>query len=188
MSDLRVIKTKALIKGAFIELVEAKGFDNVTVKDICNKAMINRNTFYLHYLDKIDLLTKLANEVFVEQESTINLTGDIINTDNKERIIKALTNILNVINREIEFYRVILLDSNMSGYISHFESHLRHDFITKLNLDYEKNKIELDYIFYGISGVIKKWVIKDYSTIDELSLKLCDLLLSNHIFLQKEKA
>ncbi len=82
MSDLRVKKTKALIKGAFIELVEAKGFDNVTVKDICNKAMINRNTFYLHYLDKIDLLTKLANEVFLEQESTINLTGDIICINN----------------------------------------------------------------------------------------------------------
>ena len=71
MADLRVIKTKQSIKGAFMDLVLEKGFEHVSVKDICNKAMINRNTFYLHYLDKIDLLEKIVKEVFLEQEKDI---------------------------------------------------------------------------------------------------------------------
>ena len=90
MIDLRVVKTKSLIKGAFIELVEEKGFDNVSVKDICLKAQINRNTFYLHYFDKIDLLTKIANEVFLEQENTINFVGGDLSINSKEKIIQDI--------------------------------------------------------------------------------------------------
>ena len=97
MSDLRVIKTKNLIKGAFIELVEEKGFDNVTIKDICNKALINRNTFYLHYYDKVDLLKKIADEVFFEQEKTIEFVGGDITLDRKEYIKQGLINIFNIL-------------------------------------------------------------------------------------------
>lgn len=45
--DLRVIKTRRLIKDAFVKLSGEKGFKNITVNDISDKAMINRSTFYL---------------------------------------------------------------------------------------------------------------------------------------------
>ena len=57
--DLRSIKTKKSIKESFIELVEIKGYNKVSVSDIVNKAQINRNTFYLHYQDKEDLAKKI---------------------------------------------------------------------------------------------------------------------------------
>ena len=182
MSDLRVIKTKGLIKGAFIELVEEKGFDNVTIKDICSKAQINRNTFYLHYFDKIDLLTKLASEVFLEQEESLKIIYNEIIRD-EATLKKGVINILKILYKEIEFYRVILLDSNMSGYINKFEVALKKRYIKRYNIDYEKYKIEVDFLFYGISGVIKSWIIKDYSTIDELSNKITSLIIKNAYFL-----
>ncbi len=178
MSDLRVKKTKGLIKGAFIELVEEKGFDNVTIKDICEKAEINRNTFYLHYYDKIDLLTKLASEVFLEQESSLSITS-------KDSITDALTlknsiiNLLKILYKEIEFYRVILLDSNMSGYINKFEIGLKKRYIKIFNIDYEKYKIDVDFLFYGVSGAIKNWIIKDYISIEDLSSKITELVIKN---------
>ena len=58
--DLRVIKTKQLIKDCFLELIEEKGYSKVTITDITKKAMINRNTFYLHYIDKEDLIDKIV--------------------------------------------------------------------------------------------------------------------------------
>lgn len=55
-TDLRVRRTKKMVGEAFIELMQEKGFDEITVKDIADRAFINRNTFYLHYRDKNDLL------------------------------------------------------------------------------------------------------------------------------------
>ena len=47
--DLRIIKTKKAIRDAFLALIEEKGFERISVKEITEKAMISRNTFYLHY-------------------------------------------------------------------------------------------------------------------------------------------
>ena len=58
--DLRIKRTQRAIKDAFYSLVEEKGFEHITVKDITERAMISRNTFYLHYEDKYDLLNKIS--------------------------------------------------------------------------------------------------------------------------------
>lgn len=184
MEDLRVIKTKNLIKGAFIDLVEEKGFDRVTVKDICSKALINRNTFYLHYYDKVDLLNKIANEVFMEQENNISFSTNILNI-NKEIIKNSLLDILKILSKEIEFYRVILLDSSMSGFIDKFANDLKNSYYNHLNINYKDKLIESDYIFHGIIGVIKNWIIKDYEKIDILAEKLSNIIYNNLITLIK---
>ncbi|WP_239673121.1 TetR/AcrR family transcriptional regulator [Mangrovibacillus cuniculi] len=70
-ADLRVVRTKEAIKTAFIELAEEKGFEATSVKDITTKAMINRGTFYSHYQDKYDLMTKCEEELVKELENKI---------------------------------------------------------------------------------------------------------------------
>ena len=45
-TDLRVIRTKKLIKDAFFSLIEEQGFEGVTVKQLTERAGINRGTFY----------------------------------------------------------------------------------------------------------------------------------------------
>ncbi|KRM11676.1 TetR/AcrR family transcriptional regulator [Paucilactobacillus suebicus] len=59
MPDLRVRRTLKSIKQAFIDLVNEKGFEDVTVTQIADRAVINRLTFYKHYEDKYDLAQKL---------------------------------------------------------------------------------------------------------------------------------
>jgi len=60
--DRRILKSQEAIKNAFIELMSEKDFDKITVKDICKGANVGNRTFYLHYLDKFDLLDKLIEE------------------------------------------------------------------------------------------------------------------------------
>ncbi|HVI41382.1 MAG TPA: TetR/AcrR family transcriptional regulator, partial [Anaerovoracaceae bacterium] len=54
-ADLRVVRSKKLIREAFIDLIEEKGYKNITIKEISKKAMVNRKTFYNHY-DSVDAL------------------------------------------------------------------------------------------------------------------------------------
>ena len=58
--DLRVQKTKAALFGAFYELLAEKSFENITINELCERAMVRRATFYKHYRDKQDFLIGLV--------------------------------------------------------------------------------------------------------------------------------
>lgn len=60
--DLRIVRTRNAVMDSFIELLEKKDFNNITISDIASRAMINRATFYHHFLDKYDLLEKAIKE------------------------------------------------------------------------------------------------------------------------------
>ncbi len=55
--DRRVIRTRAQIDGAFIELLHRRSYGNIRVSDITKKAGVGRATFYAHYSSKDDLLS-----------------------------------------------------------------------------------------------------------------------------------
>ena len=61
--DLRVIKTKKMIYTALVELMKEKTFEEIKVSDICEKALINRSTFYAHYEDKYELLVDFIKDL-----------------------------------------------------------------------------------------------------------------------------
>ena len=63
--DPRVIRTRQLLQSALLELMQEKPFQSISVGDITQRATLNRATFYLHYLDKFDLLTKTARDTFM---------------------------------------------------------------------------------------------------------------------------
>jgi AcrR family transcriptional regulator len=54
--DPRVTRTRGLLEEAFTQVVAEKGFQSVSVKDITNRAGVNRATFYAHFSDKYELL------------------------------------------------------------------------------------------------------------------------------------
>ena len=61
--DLRVMKTKKNIKEAFLELRKKYSVDEIKVSTLCEKAMINKTTFYNHYQDIYHLSEELEEEV-----------------------------------------------------------------------------------------------------------------------------
>lgn len=60
--DRRIEKSQNAIHAAFMEMLLKIGFDAVTVKDITEQANISRKTFYLHYVDKYDLLNSIVSK------------------------------------------------------------------------------------------------------------------------------
>lgn len=51
--------TKEVISNSFLELLSEKDIRKITVMDVCKRAQINRGTFYLHFIDIVDLIDKL---------------------------------------------------------------------------------------------------------------------------------
>ena len=67
--------TRARIKAALAGLIGDKGFEELTVSDLTRRAGINRGTFYLHFVDKYDLLDQLEGEVIAQLEKIL-ISGD----------------------------------------------------------------------------------------------------------------
>jgi AcrR family transcriptional regulator len=100
VEDLRVRRTRKLLQQALIEGTVEKGFASLTVRDITERAMVNRSTFYRHYLDKYDLLEQHINEIY----EVLEKAGGMIEKDRHEGLIELLKQI----QQFPDFYRVVL--------------------------------------------------------------------------------
>ena len=64
-TDARVKYTKMVLKKALLELMQHKPVNKITVKEICERAELNRATFYAHYSDCFDLLESIEEELIL---------------------------------------------------------------------------------------------------------------------------
>ena len=67
--DARIRYTRMVIEESFLELLRQKPAAKITVTEVCQKAQINRATFYKHYIDIPDLLEKLEEQLFTQIRS-----------------------------------------------------------------------------------------------------------------------
>lgn len=63
MADLRIEKTRKALKYAFLQLLEKKSFEDITVAELCDQAEVRRATFYTHFPDKYAFLSFYIDEM-----------------------------------------------------------------------------------------------------------------------------
>ncbi len=100
--DRRVKYTKSTIETTFLNLLEEKDIGNITVTEICQRADINRATFYRYYIDIYDLLKKIQDSfideikasnalIYLKDYTVYNFTKEIINIFyNNKQLVKIL--------------------------------------------------------------------------------------------------
>jgi AcrR family transcriptional regulator len=88
--DPRVKRTRQLIQHAFMELVEEKGFQDITMQDIADRATVNRVTVYAHFENKYDLLEDTARTMFDERLRSVLPQGARLSPDNLARLIELV--------------------------------------------------------------------------------------------------
>ncbi len=180
-TDLRVIKTNKALKDALIELMDTIGFDKITVQGLTKKAMVSRTTFYLHYLDKYDLLEKIENEILLDMQ---NIVSPFIE---QSKSIESLTLLFNNIAVRIysyikdneKFFKLILSEKGDPSFISKF-----YDTVQKIilqNFDLKHFKIPPHYAISIIvsiqTGLIKEWLNSDMQeTPEELASLMAGIL------------
>lgn len=94
--DLRTIKTEKLIENTFYELLKAEDFAAISIKQITEKARINRSTFYRHFEDKYALRDFIIDNIVKDFEE----------------------------NMDVEF--MLFSDLESKDYLKHFKESLEH--------------------------------------------------------------
>ncbi|MFZ4816076.1 MAG: TetR/AcrR family transcriptional regulator [Phototrophicaceae bacterium] len=106
--DPRVIRTRQLLRNALISLINEKGFENITVQEITDRATLNKATFYLHYRDKEELLVKSTNQLIEELTQTVGKPTVLATDFTPLFMTQLLTLVFQHFERNADFYDVIL--------------------------------------------------------------------------------
>lgn len=184
--DLRVVKTRSNIKQAFIRLLEEKDFHDITIQNILDLALINRSTFYNHYLDKYDLAEKLIFEVKEHISSCVDERFDPSHTPD------PLPSICNIYHYLFEYKRMILALYHIKTDTLHLYDDL-NDFLKEKCLSYLLNTHpthdlrQLDYYSALYAGVVLSsinWLLSygEPSDIDHILDKTQSFLMKQTLF------
>lgn len=168
----RQTSTKTDIRKTFIELLNTKGFDNLTVSDIARGSDINRGTFYLHYVDKYDLMEKLEMEIIYDLKQIMLLDNDITSIDQNKPIdlipYNRIVNALHYIKDDFSFIAALSGkggDHNFPGLIKDV---LKETIQAKINtfdhFQFSRKDIPEEYaieiLLSGIVAIILVWIHK----------------------------
>ena len=177
-TDLRVVKSRNAIENAFINLVEIKGFSNITITEIAEKAMVNRNTIYLNYGSKEDILDAIIRGSV--QKYFGRLTTEYFRNIgvNKRRIETLYRNLFKVVDENIELYRILLTDNMSSGFLDPEFSRLRKE-LEEIIKPSSENKIKVSFLLNGVFGVLRNYIILATGTSEENIKILTELTYSN---------
>lgn len=177
--DLRIIKTKQSIKESFIELVKEKGYNKVSVTDIVNKANINRNTFYLHYEDKEDLIKQLLNDSAVKIGSLLGYADFLKHTNfsniSELQIRWGLRIILKNMEDELDLFKTVLNDISLQGYFDHVLETMKLAIAVLLDVNNPKSNLVFEYTMSGIFGLVKQWIKNPSISTSEVAKILAQL-------------
>jgi len=166
-TDRRAVRTKKLIRNALSELIEEKGFNSISVIDLTTRADINRGTFYLHYVDKYDMLEKIENEVIQELIDRITnvISIDVKNIDSTAQHMPFMIKVFEYVKENSLFMKAILGPKGDPLF------HVKLKHLIQTNL-FEKNLVKtfnqehmlipetyfISYVLSAHLGIIQQWV------------------------------
>lgn len=101
----RIMLTKKLLKDSLIEMLQTQSIHHISIRELCEKAGINRSTFYKYYGSQFDLLEEMEKDLLEATEHFLSQQTDIKNAMVIEQTLKYL-------EANIDFVR-LLINSNV---------------------------------------------------------------------------
>lgn len=185
--DRRTIRTKKMIRSALAELINEKGFNNMSVTDLTQRADINRGTFYLHYIDKYDLLEKVENEIIQEIEDKTNHINsiNILNIDTLNEPLPFMVKLFEYFKENSVIIKSILGPKGDPTFESKIKKFIKTNLFDKqksknfsINDALVSEEYFIQYILSADLGVIKHWLEENMKeSPDEIALMLVRMSL-----------
>ena len=174
--DLRIIKTNNTLYEALVLLLKEKTFEEIKVSDICQKALVNRSTFYSHFNDKYELFMSLINNLKQELETDLK---SIDETNLKKYYLKLIEIFLNHIEGKENIYRSILINNRNSIIMDMIYDTITEDINSKIKQNDKNvpNDIFTSYYLGAIVNVGVEWFKNDKKYSKEEILEYLDKLM-----------
>ena len=170
--DLRVQRTKKAILETFFSLLEEKHFNNISVIDICEKALINRGTFYTHFQDKNQLLEKIVYDMMMNFDDEVDrIHGD---SDMLVYYNDIFDVSLSFIKENKSKLKTLITKADESIVFNQVHAIIKNNIVKKVGRLPAKKEVPLEMLaeFFtgGVIQLLKWWLTSD-ANIDSEDLK-----------------
>lgn len=136
------------IEKIFLQLIQKKNIEDISVSTICEMAELNRSTFYSNYLDIYDLVDK------VKQTMSEEFAKVLISQNSKQDPDGYLTMFRYIKNNQIFFKTYFKLESiSQDNSSSQYHIEFAQKFYDNKFIDYH-----IEFFRAGLNAVIKKWL------------------------------
>ncbi len=175
----RITQTKRYIQESLILLMESKSIYKISIKELCDKAGINRSTFYNHYKSQLEVFDELEEDYL----DSINdlFSSDKTGCDPGESIVE----LVKYMERNLAVSRMLLSNKVDPDFYNKLKKVTKiQDAVTAIRDHVDENEFEetADFCLAGCYEVIAKWINIDEGrksaediarTISNLSRNLC---------------
>jgi len=185
-NDLRVEKTYLALHQAFTSLLEEKKFEDFTVNELCQRAMIRRTTFYKHFADKYEYFTFFIREI---SNSFLEQLPPEANPDNLPDYYSYMSaQLLQFVQRNEKLVRHVMESTMFPVLLNLLTDYIRTEFLQKLRDFSSFNHISSDILeilasFYagGMTSVFLLSIQKGSSLDSEVLLQTISSILAQSI-------
>lgn len=177
-NDRRVERTRNAIINAFKEMIIEKDFNEITIKELAERANINRKTFYLHYESMEEILFDVTVELSEQVFESLNDKGFF--DPNIIGITPLIETIDELINSNYELTRKLISANSYHFFSRNIKDLIKDSVIRKIkkHIDMSEYKMNLvgDFIASGLSKLLKDWFENPQLTINEVSTFASNLI------------
>ena len=139
-------RTKAKILEALLELSKEKSINEISIRELTERAKIHRNTFYIHYTDVYGILDDLENHMCtVAAEATEQFTPQQLR-ENASDVLEIIFSYL----KERREYCMLMLESVFEKYLTAFE-----DSCDRQAFAFQ---VQFRYCTSGVIGIVLYWI------------------------------
>lgn len=168
-SESKYYNTSLLMNQALVELLNKKDYEYITVKEICQKAGVNRSTFYLHYETVNDLLEECMeniNKRFFSyfDEKSQQFMEKLKNGDYQDMIFitpEYLTPYLTYIKENKTIYQVSVKHPEVMRSYQRFNAlneYILKPVFQKFGIDEKAQRYMTAYYINGVNAVLQEWI------------------------------
>ena len=184
--DLRFIRTNQMLCSSFTELLDRKKFEDITVNEICEKALIRRATFYTHFLDKYDFFA-----YFVRQNRD-NFISRLTETNEEKNLmdfsVHMFQQMVHYLSEHMTMVQNILSSNAFSILLDILAEEIQISFLEELHRT-DSVKLRKDIVpqvaaaYYsgGIIQILRYWVTSRETLSEELLVKQYSILLGKFL-------
>lgn len=108
------IRSRRMIREAYLALIQEKDMDKITVTDIITRADLNRGTFYAHYQDTHAVIEQIEDEIIGKIREIVDETPHASFSENGRTMTRAL---VTYIQSDLEFFRILINSRGASAFL-----------------------------------------------------------------------